>query len=245
MLSRILSLVLIAAASVASAGQRYDFLWVIDNSSSSVPFGRTQKLIEHLPTFIQNLHGRSFRMAVTTTDYFTQRGDLVSGANGVKVVDSTSDSAAADFASILSTIGDTATSFWEQGLESAFQAIAKHGTDFLEDGVPLVVVYVSDADDYSCADKCYGSEPEHNPAWLEFPTARYASQFIELKEKRGIQVSTFALVGTPDSTCAVESNGYRYTAVQPPGGVGATSSICDDKFVSGYLNIALTLAHQP
>lgn len=242
----VLCVSLFAASSTARAGDQYNFLWVIDNNSSMG--SQTKLMADNFATFTSQLsakHPIRYKMAVTTTDYFTTQGALVAAPSGKTVVDSQSANPGADFAAIVGAVADDSTSFWHQGLESSLQAVQKNGADFVQDGIPLVIVYVTNDEDYSCAGNCYGVEPVHNTGWLEFPVARYSMAFQQMQQKRGIQVSVFPMVGTSDSTCFIDAFGYRYLVAQPPGGFGLAANICENQFVKGFLKIAATISNQP
>ena len=133
---------------------QYDFLWVMDNSGSMAPHRQFVK--DNIQTFLNILNSRKavdFQMAVTTTDMFTDAGRLIPGTGGVEVVKSaTSADPSAEFASIIDGVTDNPfTSFWEQGLEGAYQAILNHKSDFSRTGVPLIIILVTDEDDYDAA----------------------------------------------------------------------------------------------
>jgi len=220
----------------------YDFLWLFDNSRSMED--KRNYVKDNMQSFLNTLQGRKaidFRMAMVTTDFFNEAGALVSSLGGLKVVDSNSANPASDFASILENVQDNpATSFWERGLESLETAVAQEGSLFMRDGVPLIVIILTDEDDYSCQDKCWGVEPENNPDWVPYTTQRYIDFFNNLGEGR---VSIFPIIGTTESSCTVPSLGSRYMEVaEGSDGFGVSGSICLNELPDSYENIAKIIA---
>ncbi len=238
LLSLFLVSFLMSARVEAGPAKDWSILWVVDNSASM----QTQRatLAKKAGDFIRRLQAqgvRNFRMAVTTTDFITLEGSLVAAANGNKVAHSSSADPAGDFAAIVNAVSDSSTSFWEQGLESAHQAIAKEGNAFLKDGDRLAVIYVTDEDDYSCEKDCFGVEPEHNPNWKAYPLKRYLLAFSELRTKRNIETTVFPIVGVLEGTCAVASYGVRYAKIRSQVG-GLTASICPVEFEKSLVTVA-------
>ena len=220
---------------------KYDFLWVLDNSASML--SRRQFVRDNIQNFLNILNSRKavdFQMAVTTTDMFAQAGDLITAPGGLRVVKSTSTNVSADFASLVNAVVDTPlTSFLEQGLESAYQAIQLHGSEFSRSGVPLIIIFVSDEDDYSCQSHCWGPEPENNPDDVVYATSRYMDYFRSVKEVQSSHTYVFPIVGTTTGACSVDSLGARYQAVQEDlGGLGTTGSICNSDMQASYESIA-------
>lgn len=225
---------------------KYDFLWVLDNSASMAPHRQFVK--DNMQTFLNIMNSRKavdFQMAVTTTDMFTDAGRLIPSAGGLKVVKSaTSADPSAEFAAIIDGISDNPmTSFWEQGLESAYQAILNHQPEFSREGVPLIVILVTDEDDYSCQSHCFGPEPENNPDVVLFPASRYSSYFTNVKAMENTSTSIFPIIGMSSSTCTVASYGVRYETVQTAvGGTGVSGSICPAELRASYESIARVIA---
>ncbi len=220
---------------------QYDFLWVMDNSVSMT--ARRQFVRDNLDGFLSILNSRKaidFQMAVVTTDYMSNAGDLVTAPGGLRVVKSTvSADPDADFATIVNAIGDSGTSFWEQGLEAAYQAISQHGSEFSRPGVPLIIVFVTDEEDFSCESHCWGAEPENNPDDVVYGVARYSDYFSSYKAAQGTSTYVFPIVGISTGSCGVSSYGSRYQAVQEAvAGLGATGSICNDELRDSYEGIA-------
>ena len=225
--------------------ERFDFLWVFDNSGSMKP--RRDFVRDNMQTFLDTLNSRKaidFQMAVVTTDMFSHNGDLVQGAGGIEVVKSAeSANPVADFASIVNNVIDSPTSFWEQGLESAYQGILKHKAKFSREGVPLIIIFLTDEEDYSCSDDCFGVEPENNPNWTAWPTDRYINYFANLKKSEESNVHVFNIVGLENSPCDVASSGGRYIEVldgvtEKLDGLGVSGSICNSELGDSYQNIA-------
>jgi len=223
----------------------YDFLWVLDNSGSMKP--RRDYLKNNLDSFLEILNSRkaiNFQMAVVTTDAFHDNGALVKTAGGIEVVSSaTSSHPTSDFSDLVNSIVDTSTSFWEQGLENSYQAIIKNASKFSRRGVPLVVVYLTDENDYSCESSCWGVEPENNTTWKEFDMSRYTSFFQNYKKDEGTEVVMFPIVGISQEKCTVASLGTRYVTLSDSlGSFGQSGSICDSDLADSYNNIAKIIA---
>lgn len=223
----------------------YDFLWVLDNSGSMT--ARRQYVRDNMQNFINIMNSRkavNFQMAVTTTDYFTTAGALIQNTSGLKVVKSaTSANPVADMASIINAVVDTGTSFWEQGLESAYQSVNLYRSQFSRSGIPLVLIFVTDENDYSCQDNCFGVEPENNPNWTAFPTSRYVNYFRSVKAAENATVEVFPVVGKSSAACSVASFGARYDEVVAGiGGVSTSGSICLEDLAASFNSIASTLA---
>jgi hypothetical protein len=224
---------------------RFDFLWVMDNSGSMAP--NRQFVKDNIQTFLNILNSRKaldFQMAVTTTDMFSDAGRLIPSTAGIKVVKSiTSSNPSGEFGAIIDAVADSPTSFWEQGLESAYQAIANYRTQFSRTGVPLVLIFVTDEDDYSCKSNCFGVEPENNPGVVFFDTARYSDYFRAVKDSERSQTMMFPIVGMSSGTCTVASFGARYQTIQAALGVPSKSgSICSNELRASYEGIAKMIA---
>lgn len=223
---------------------RYDFLWVFDNSQSMAP--RRTYVRDNLQTFLNILNSRKaidYQMAVVTTDYFTENGNLVKSGSGIEVVKSTDPDPVGDMASLINAVADSPTSFWEQGLESAYQAVFNHRAKFSRTGVPLVIVFLTDEEDWSCKEDCYGVEPENNTNWKAWPLDRYTNYFKQIKASENSEVIAFPIVGLDSSTCTVASLGARYEGLQVAlGGVGVSGSICVDELQESYQNVARIVA---
>jgi len=219
---------------------KYDILWVLDNSASMT--SRRQFVVDNMQNFLTILNSRKavdFQMAVTTTDMFSNSGNLIASAGGLKVVKSTAANPVADFAAIVSNVVDSPTSFWEQGLESSYQAIRNHKSEFSRTGVPLIVIFLTDEDDFSCQDNCFGVEPENNPNDVVFNTARYIDYFKTIKKAEGTEFYAFPIVGLANSICSVASAGARYQEVQEGlGGLSKTGSICSSQLQESYEQVA-------
>jgi len=222
----------------------YDFLWVFDNSGSMT--NRRVYVRDNMQNFVNILNSRKaidFQMAVTTTDMFTNAGNLVKGVNNLEVAKSTSVSVVGDMASIIDNVVDSPTSFWEQGLESAYQAMYKHKAKFSRPGVPLVMIVLTDENDYSCAENCYGVEPENNPNWIPFDMNRYINYFQNVKASEDAEVHFFPIVGLQSSICTVASLGARYLELATAlGGLSEEGSICSSQLQDAYEGIARILA---
>lgn len=229
----------------ANTDSRYDFLWVVDNSGSMKP--RRDFIRDNLNGFLNTLSSRKaidYQMAVVTTDYFTDSGSLVKSASGLEVVKSSvSANPIADFAELMNSVKDSNTSFWEQGLENSYQAIFKHGSKFMRSGVPLIVVYLTDEQDFSCKERCWGVQPENNPDWVAHDVGRYVEFFKTVKSSEGTEVVLFPIVGLDQEKCVISSVGERYQQVADQVGLyGKSGSICDTELEKSYNNIAQVVA---
>jgi len=223
----------------------YDFLWVLDNSGSMKP--RRDYLKNNLDSFLETVNSRkaiNYQMAVVTTDAFHDNGALVKTAGGMEVVKSaTSANPTSEFSDLVNSIVDSPTSFWEQGLENSYQAIVKNASKFSRAGVPLVVVYLTDENDYSCESSCWGAEPENNTTWKEFDVNRYLDFFKIYKKNEGTEVVMFPIVGISQDKCTVASLGSRYVTISGSlEGFGKSGSICDADLAESYNNIAKIIA---
>jgi len=228
-----------------NTNSQYDFLWVLDNSGSMKP--RRDYIRNNLNSFLEVLNSRkaiNYQMAVVTTDAFQDLGSLVAAPSGLQVVKSEkSSNPASDFSEIVNAISDSNTSFWEQGLENSYQSVLKHADKFSRRGVPLMIVYLTDEEDFSCKSNCWGSEPENNPNWTPFESAKYIEFFKDLKTYEGKEVALFPIVGLEPERCSVPSLGLKYIEVmQAVGSFGSAGSICDGDLESSYSNIAKVIA---
>lgn len=234
---------------------KYDFLFVFDTSGSFKD--RRDYVKNNMQIFLNTLNSRKavdYQIAVTTLDMFGGmnpvlpdsqgvRGNLVVSNAGVKVVKSNSASPAADFAGIMDNLTESDTSFWEQGLESAYQVVYQHGAEFSRSGVPLVIIFMTDSDDWSCQGNCWGTAPENNTNWVEFPASRYSAYFQNVKKNEGSEVIAFPIVGLPSSSCSIEFPGSRYIALgQALGGLSLSSSVCSTDISKSFNNVAQIIA---
>ena len=223
---------------------KYDFLWVFDNSASMV--GRRDFVKQNMQRFADILNSRKaidYQMAIVTTDYFNDEGALVTGSGGRQVVTSVSPTAIADFQDLISHISDSATSFWEQGLLSAKQGLYLHAAEFSRPGVPLVVIFLTDEEDYSCKDDCFGVQPEDNSNWKPYSTDYFVKYFQGIKAQENTDVFLFPIVGKSLSACEVASLGSRYMDVASQiGGASLSGSICDSDMKASFEQIAQTIA---
>lgn len=228
---------------------RYDFLWVFDNSGSMAT--RRAFVKDNLQTFINILNSRKaidYQMALTSTDMFYHQGNLIKGTGNVEVVKSTEANPIGTFASIINNCIPNPdplqdTSFWEQGLESSYQAMYKHGSKFSRPGVPLVLVYLTDEEDWSCKDDCWGVEPENNLNWKPWEMSRYINYFQNVKSAENTEVAVFPIVGLNTTDCTVASAGAKYMQLSDAvGNFGKSGSICNSSLKESYEAIARTIA---
>lgn len=223
---------------------QYDFLWCLDSSGSMLP--RRQYVRDNIQNFINIMNTRKavdYQMAVVTTDFFRDAGALIQTPSGVSVVKSTDVNPAGEFQMIVDNVSGSKTAFWEQCLESVYQAVNQHRADFSRTGVQLNVIVVSDEDDWSCKSNCYGPEPEHNVVWNPFPVSRYINFLSQVKANEGAQINVFPIVGVNATDCGVASVGSRYIDVASQlGGLSQSGSICPSSFQQSYEAIAHTVA---
>lgn len=232
------------------SNSKVDLLWVLDNSASMSD--KRAYVAANMASFITLLTSRKaidYQMTVTTTDYFTTAGHLVSNPGGLNVVKyGVSTNPAADVASIINNVQDSATSFWEQGLESSFKAVEQHSSIITRAGSSLYIIYLTDEEDYSCdyltgAQHCQGVQPENNPNYVAFPLSRYFDFFTNFKLNQGGDISLFPIIGLTSSVCTVASLGNRYLALQNQlGGIGTSGSICSEQLPTAFNNIAKTIS---
>jgi len=233
------------------AENKYDFLFVFDTSGSFKD--RRDYVKNNMQIFLNTLNSRKaadYQIAVTTLDMFGGmnpvlpdsqgvRGNLVISSSGVKVVKSSSANPAADFAGIMDSLTESDTSFWEQGLESVYQVVFQHGAEFSRTGVPLVIIFMTDSDDWSCQGNCWGTAPENNTNWSEFPLSRYSDYFRNVKKNENSEVIAFPIVGLPSSSCSIEFPGSRYIALgQALGGLSSNASVCSTDISNSFNNVA-------
>lgn len=223
---------------------QYDFLWCLDSSNSMA--SRRAFIRDNIQRFIGIMSTRKavdYQMSVVTTDVFQDGGALIASPVGKTVVKSSDIDPLGDFASIIENIKGSKSDFWEQCLESVYQAIYQHRDDFSRKGVPLVVVIVSDEDDWSCKDDCYGVQPENNTNWKPWGLERYIQYFSNVKAIENSDITLFPIVGMDQNDCMVPSLGGRYMAVADAlGGMSKSGSICQSKFKESYEAIAKIIA---
>lgn len=223
---------------------KYDFLWVFDNSGSMAD--RRAYVRNNMNHFINVLNSRkaiNFRMAMTTTDYFTHSGALVQSPSGLKVVSSTAADPVGDFASIIDNVQNSPTSFWEQGLESSYAAVSIHGSQFMRSDADLIVIYVTDEDDFSCKANCFGVEPENNPDDEVWEMDRYKNYFANVKRPHNKETLVFPIVGLHlTNPCSVASVGARYVELQQYFDTGTSGGICLSQLPSSFQAVARFLA---
>lgn len=247
--------------------EQYDFLWVVDNS------GSMNNIHEFMSTNLTNfehiLEGRRYldwQMAATITDNEAWHGKLLQSTAGVQVVTRNSPNRSDVWESIIKNIPketddteNTPHNGWEQGLESGYSAIANHHSIFSRPGVPLVLSYVSDEQDYSCdvlndANECHGfiGVPDDILDELTFfPISRYLSQFAMLKSDFNSDVIVYSIVHLDSLKnplyCPSDKYGYkgtRYMEVQQAMGNGASVSICRENIAESFSRVAELTANR-
>ncbi|MBK7864547.1 MAG: VWA domain-containing protein [Archangiaceae bacterium] len=233
------------------AASRIDVLWVVDNSGSMA--ARQENLAKNFQAFIDVFQksGIDFRIAVTTTDIFKEKGALVGTP---KIITPTTANVASTFANNV-RVG-TNGSPYEAGLAAAQLALNLQARtngpkltarktctdackvnsmqleceeacfktvpiDFLRPEAYLYLVFVTDEEDESSQDVRY--------FWRSFETTK------------GIgndgTVTTAAIMGdTPTNTCGA-GPGTRYKALSDLTG-GEVGSICDTNFSATLRKLA-------
>lgn len=238
-----------ASGNLGGQSSSHTFLFIIDNSGSLIE-ARTQ-LINKIGEFISILKSeqeKPFQMVLTTTDMFYFQGNPLKSASGMNVVKSDSLDPEKDFIEMAAeaiTHPDPQqdTSFWEQGLEASFQCVYKFPDLLQIKDSTLNLVYITNSEDYSCKDECWGVEPENNVNWKPWEMIRYVNYFKSLERPElNIKVSVFPMVGTSTSPCAFESVGSKYLTLQSEIGRGAVGSICRSEFEQKLLDIAHLVA---
>ncbi len=228
------------------AASKIDVLWVIDDSGSMAP--RQENLARNFQVFIDTFAQSSidYRIAVTTTDIFKERGHFV--GNPAIITPQTPGVLAAFQANV--RVG-TAGSPYEVGMDAARMALEAQGTEnqglidacqgrcpankpacltdcetstalpFLRQDAYLYIAFLSDEDDKSAQD------------------VRYFYRLFETAKGIGNDgmVSTAAIMGdTPSNTCGA-TPGVRYKALSDLTG-GEVGSICDASFATALKKLA-------
>jgi hypothetical protein len=233
------------------AASHIDVLWVVDNSGSMAP--RQENLAKNFQAFMDVFQksGIDFRIAITTTDIFKDKGALMGNP---KILTPTTPNVSTAFANNV-RVG-TMGSPYEVGLEAAQLAldaqaavnmprlmalqlcqtncrtnpmptdcsdacVKNNPIDFLRPDAYLYLVFVSDEDDQSSQDVRY--------FWRSFETTK------------GIgndgTVATAAIIGdVPTNTCGA-TPGTRYKALSDLTG-GVVGSVCDTNFSTTLKNLA-------
>jgi hypothetical protein len=223
-----------------------DVLWVIDNSGSMAP--RQETLARNMQAFVSRftLNKTDYRLAVTTTDAFRERGQFVGTP---AIVTPQTPNPAATFSRNV-RVGIDGSPF-EVGLETALLAVemqkqsnadivkkcqsacqpadgacksaceTKSEFPFLRNGAYLYIVFLSDEDDKGQQD------------------TRFYFRAIETAKGLGNDgtVTTAAIVGNaPNNSCGAKL-GSRYLALSQLTG-GEVGSICDENFAATLRKLA-------
>lgn len=226
-----------------------DVLWVVDNSGSMAP--RQENLAKNFQSFI-DLFSRGevdFRIAVTTSDVFKERGAFV--GNPKVLTPKTPNLAAAFSTNIKVGIGGSP---FEAGLQAAQLSLARQaetnqpklkayegcvslcrgddatckgacyttaGIDFLRPSAYLYLVFVTDEEDES--------EEDVRFYWRTFETAKGVGN--------DGTVTTAAIMGDVPSNACGATPGTRYKALSDLTG-GEVGSICDASFAATLKKLA-------
>lgn len=236
-----------------NAFKSYDFLWIVDNSRSMLPI--RDYLKQNLTHFVSILESRQqldWQMAVTITDHAVQNGNLIRSASGTNIVSKHSFNPQGEWNSIISNVVDTKNSQWEQGLESGYSALNYHFREFTRPSVPLMLVYVTDEQDYSCMANCrnFKGEPENFSNVVYYPVQRYSDQIAYFEAINHAPVMAFPvtnLQSKEENTCSQKyhgSKGWRYLQLQSLVLTGMSQSLCMDHLKTSLDNIAQLTADQ-
>jgi hypothetical protein len=218
------------------AASKIDVLWVVDNSGSMLP--RQENLARNFQAFINEFtrNAIDYRIAVTTTDIFKEKGALVGAP---KVLTPMTPDVLTKFA--LNVKVGTTGSPYEVGFEAARLAIEKANDanaltiqeckracqsktaclercdsapdfDFLRKEAFLYIVFVTDEEDKSAQD------------------VRYFYRYFETAKGIGnnAMVTTAAIMGNTGNACGA-TPGARYQQLAELTG-GVVGSICDANF---------------
>ncbi len=223
-----------------------DVLWVVDNSGSMAP--RQETLARNMQAFVSRftLNKTDYRLAVTTTDSFKERGRFVGTP---AIVTPQTPNPAATFSRNVK-VGIDGSPF-EVGLETALLAVelqkesnadilkkcqaacqpadaackstceTKSEFPFLRNGAYLYIVFLSDEDDKGQQD------------------IRFYFRAIETAKGLGNDgtVTMAAIVGNVANNACGAKLGSRYLALSQLTG-GEVGSICDDNFAATLRKLA-------
>jgi hypothetical protein len=234
------------------SASRIDVLWVVDNSGSMAP--RQENLARNFSSFIEVFQKNAvdFRMAVTTTDTFKDKGafrgnpailtpttsglDTVFRNNirvgtdgspyeaGMEAAVLALQARAATNAPIVQALGACTQGCLKTANATACQANCEkaHVVEFLRPGAYLYVVFVTDEEDKSTN-----------------PDLRYYHRKLETAQGLGNDgtVSTAAIIGDVPSNPCSATPGQRYATLVGLTG-GEVGSICDPEFATTLRKLA-------
>jgi hypothetical protein len=219
-------------------------LWVVDEYYVSQD-NISQTIKDDIVSLasILDLSVVKYRMAVTTTDIFTNNGKLVCDEAGITSADSSDPQHSKKLMEILNNIKPTSTSFWRQGLQASLTAL-KDSTNVFEAGSTVAIIYLSGEDDYSCASECYGVQPWDNKNWVRNPPSNYVDQFQSLQKDQNISISLYPIVGLPNTDCTIEHVGQNYQMAQNLMKTGLTASSCLNDLKKNIANVGMDIVSQ-
>jgi hypothetical protein len=228
-------------SSFAAAGQgstSISVLWVIDDLylQESSNISAIQDSIVSLANSLDTVSIK-YRMAVTTSDTFTNNGKLLPNADGLSIVSSTTPDHINTFRQILSSISPNVTSFWRQGLEASL-IVVNQSQGLLQPNSPLEIIYLTGEDDYSCASNCYGVEPWHNKNWIRKDPLTYVKAFQTVESGQGIRITLYPIIGLPNCDCTIAHVGQNYQLAQSLMGTGLTTSVCVNELRNSINRVA-------
>jgi hypothetical protein len=223
----LLGFLFISFSAYARRGKPVRVLWVIDDEYLNEVKDEAGPIKNKIIGLAESLDVANvpYKMAVTTTDVFSNQGALISDGSGHTIVDGNDYNRFQIFGGLLDHITVQPTSFWRQGLEASI-LVLKQSQNFIDDNTALSIVFLSAEDDYSCAAECYGVEPWDNKTWVRNPPGNYVAAYRALKTKKGVDVSLYPIVGLSNDTCAVRHIGVNYVVAQGLMGSGISGSVC-------------------
>lgn len=230
---------------VQQAASKIDVLWVVDNSGSMAP--RQDNIARNFQAFMETFtkNAIDYRLAVTTTDIFRDRGQLVGTP---KIISPQTANPVTAFGNNVK-VGILGSPY-EAGLEAARLAIELQKTanedqiarckaacaaanatcrascetganyPFLRDDAYLYLIFVTDEEDRSEYD------------------VRYYYRYFETAKGIGNDgtVTTAAIMGPKDNACGA-TEGKRYQSMSDLTG-GEVGSICDQNFSTTLRKLA-------
>lgn len=234
--------------STSSFNNKIDILWVVDNSGSMAPY--QQNVADNFSAFIQDFQtkGYDFRIAVITTEAWTENfwgGSTASFRSNAGSAILTPDTPNLETAFLQNILQGTAG----YGDERAFQSIefaltdpSNSGYNFPRSDAFLAVIIVSDEDDFSHAGSAYANR---NYSYPGLYSISHYTDFLDTltgstPTNRSYNVSTISVL---DAACQSDPNshadaiiGQRYMDfVDATDGI--KGSICDANFSSSLNSI--------
>lgn len=233
--------------------QRTDILAVVDNSGSmSQERNAVKSSFGEFHRKLNESRLNDYRVAVVTTDAYTNEGQLVS-FSGVDIVNGSASNSVALVEGLFGAVVDSPKSYWEQGIKASERALSVNGSRFLRPSTDLAIIYISDEQDYSCLDAtgsptgktcpgmAAGGQPQDMPdpkPWSHVGLDYYR-QFLQNLSRT---VLVYSIVGTAARQCEELSKGARYETLQGLIGTGFTAPICNDQLVENFTRIGKAIS---